>query len=242
MTVDRLDILLPLLGLAAAVATLAGGALALRLSGRIHLILGFSAGAVIGVALLDLLPEALGLSSGRFVAVTAFVALGFMAYLAADRVLGMAGQGGRRGHLGAGSLTLHSAMDGLAIGLSFQVSAATAVVVTLAVLAHDLSDGINTVNVSLTGGAGRSWARRWLLADAIAPLVGIGLSRLVSVPRADLALFLAAFAGFFLCIGATELIPASHERHPRAWTTIATLAGCAIIWLVVRLANFGASP
>jgi ZIP family zinc transporter len=232
----RLDIVLVLLGLAAAASTLVGGALALRLSRRIHLILGFSAGAVIGVALLDLLPEALELG-GRADTVVAFTASGFMAYLAADRALAAGSQGAGRGHLGAGSLTLHSLMDGLAIGLSFQVSAAVAAVVTLAVLAHDISDGVNTVNVSLAGSASRAWARRWLLADAAAPLVGIGLSRLVTVPRGALGLVLAAFAGFFLCIGASELIPASHQRHPRAWTTLTTLIGCAVIWVVVRLAG-----
>jgi ZIP family zinc transporter len=232
----RLDLLLLGLGLAAAAATLAGGTLALRLERKIHLILGFSAGAVIGVALLDLLPEAVDLG-GRPATVLGCTALGFMAYLAVDRALTLGGPGAQRGHLGAGSLTAHSVMDGLAIGLSFQVSAATAAVVTLAVLAHDLSDGINTVNVSLAGSAGRVWARRWLIADAAAPLVGIGLSRLFTVPRGALALFLAAFAGFFLVIGASELIPASHQRHPRAFTTLATLAGCAMIWIVVRLAG-----
>jgi ZIP family zinc transporter len=133
-------------------------------------------------------------------------------------------------------------MDGLAIGLSFQVSAATAAIVTLAVLAHDLADGVNTVNVSLAGSTGRVWARRWLTADAAAPLVGIGLSSLVRVPQGDLALLLAVFAGFFLCIGATELIPSSHARHPRPWTTVATLVGCAAIWAVVRVANLSSSP
>jgi ZIP family zinc transporter len=227
------DLLLALLGLAAAGATLAGGTLALRLSRRLHLILGFSAGAVIGVALLDLMPEAVALS-GAPTRVFALTAAGFMAYLAADRAL--AASGGRRGHLGAGSLTLHSVMDGLAIGLSFQVSAAAAAVVTLAVLAHDVSDGINTVNVSLAGLAGRPWARRWLLADAAAPLVGIFLSRLVTVSQSTLGLALGAFAGFFLCIGASELIPASHQRHPKVWTTLSTVIGCAVIWAVVRLA------
>lgn len=228
------QLLLVPLGLAAAAATLAGGALALRLSRRLHLILGFSAGAVIGVALLDLLPEALALSAAP-AAVFALTAAGFIAYLAADRALSAGG--GRRGHLGAGSLTLHSLMDGLAIGLAFQVSAGAAAVVTLAVLAHDVSDGVNTVNVSLAGSAGRIWARRWLMADAAAPLVGILLSRLIKVSPANLGLALAAFAGFFLCIGASELIPASHERHPKAWTTLSTAIGCAVIWVVVRLAT-----
>lgn len=228
--------LLPVLGLAAGAATLAGGALALRFTRRLHLILGFSAGAVLGVALLDLLPEAVRLSAEPVSVFTA-AAAGFVVYLAADRAL--SASGGRRGHLGAGGLTLHSLMDGLAIGLSFQVSPAAAAVVTLAVLAHDVSDGINTVTISLSGETGRLWARRWLVADAAAPLAGVLISGLVSVPKETLSLALAAFAGFFLCIGASELIPASHQRHPRAWTTIATALGCGAIWLVVRLADLG---
>ena len=47
---------------AACLATLAGGALALRFRDHLHLLLGFSAGAVIAVALFDLLPEALNLA------------------------------------------------------------------------------------------------------------------------------------------------------------------------------------
>ncbi|MGA2951450.1 MAG: ZIP family metal transporter [Caulobacteraceae bacterium] len=223
------------LGLAAATATLAGGTLALRLAGRVHIVLALSAGAVVGVALFDLLPEALELAKRPPAIVTAITGAAFMAYLALDRTLARAGDGGQRGHLGASSLTLHSLMDGLAIGLSFQVSAAAAAVVTVAVLAHDLADGVNTVNVSLAGGTDRLWARRWLLADAAAPLVGIALSQFVSVSGPDLGLILAAFAGVFLCIGAGELIPASNRRD---WTTtLAILAGCGAIWIVVRLAQ-----
>jgi ZIP family zinc transporter len=230
-------LVLVLLGLAAGAATLAGGTLALRLAGRVDLVLALSAGAVVGVALFDLLPEALTLSSGPPATATAIAGVAFMAYLAIQRTLDHMGAGGQRGHVGAASLTLHSLMDGLAIGLSFQVSASTAAVVTVAVLAHDLADGANTVNVSLTGGADRRWARRWLWADAAAPLIGIGLSRLVHLPPPDLGLILAAFAGVFLAIGAGELIPASGRRDPRWPTTLAILAGGAAIWLVVRLAE-----
>jgi ZIP family zinc transporter len=234
----NLDFTLVALGLITGVATLAGGVLALRLSNQLHLILGFSAGAVIGVALFDLLPEAIELGAPVATA-TAVCGAGFLAYLAADRAVG--GETGRKGHLGAGGLTLHSLVDGLAIGLSFQVSAAVAAVVTLAVLAHDLCDGVNTVNVSLAGGAGRTWARRWLAADAAAPIIGILLSRLITVSRPGLALVLAAFAGAFLCLGAAGLAPASQARHPKVWTTLATIAGAIAIWLVVRLAGLGTS-
>src|SRR5665213_2447498 len=69
--------------------TLLGGLLALRLKDRLHLVLGFSAGAVIGVAFFDLIPEALGLSVPPYTtpAVLAVVALGFIAYMILDRTI-----------------------------------------------------------------------------------------------------------------------------------------------------------
>ncbi len=49
------------IALATAAATLLGGLFALRFRDKLHLILGFSAGALIGVAFFDLLPEAINL-------------------------------------------------------------------------------------------------------------------------------------------------------------------------------------
>jgi zinc transporter ZupT len=231
------EIVLLAVGLAAGAATLVGGSLALRFAGRVHLFLGFSAGAVIGVALLDLLPEALSLGpvGGGFGAAS-WVAAGFLAYLVADRgLLILAGGDARhRGHFGAASLTAHSFLDGLGIGLGFQASMAVGVVLTVAVLAHDVADGINTVNLSLTGSKDPKIARRWLLTDAVAPLLGIGASRLIAPPPGALGVILALFAGFFLYIGASELLPESHNRHPRFWTTAATVLGVSLIWIVVR--------
>jgi ZIP family zinc transporter len=234
----RTDALLVVLGLATAGATLAGGALALRFENRLHLILGFSAGAVIGVALLDLLPEALKLAAKGPSAIAGLIAAGFLAYLVVDRALLIASphRTAHRGHLGAGSLTVHSTIDGLAIGFGFQVSAAVGTVLALAVLAHDFSDGVNTVNLSLAGSKNPAVARRWLLADAAAPMAGIAASRFIALPQSDLAIVLALFTGFFLYIGASELLPDSHHRYPRAWTTVATLVGAGLIWLIVSLA------
>jgi ZIP family zinc transporter len=215
--------------------------LALRLAGRVHLVLGFSAGAVIGVALLNLLPEALALSRGAIGdgGVTAVMAAGFLAYLVADRaLLALAGgRGEHRGHFGAGALTVHSLLDGLGIGLGLQASLAVGLALAVAVLAHDLADGANTVNVSLTGSRDPATARRWLLADAAAPAVGLAASRLIVLPGAVLGPVMAVLAGFFLYIGASELLPESHHRHPRAWTTLTTVLGVAFIWVVVRLAQ-----
>jgi ZIP family zinc transporter len=226
------------IGLTAGAATLLGGALALKFARQVHLVLGFSAGAVIGVALLDLLPEALALGHGD-AGVTTLAAAGFLIYLVADRALLMlaGGSAQHRGHFGAGALTVHSLLDGLGIGLGLQASLAVGLALAVAVLAHDLADGVNTVNISLTGSRNPRTARRWLAADAVAPMIGIAASRFVVLPAGALGLVIAVFSGFFLYIGASELLPESHHRHPRAWTTVSTVLGVALIWIVVRLAG-----
>jgi len=231
-------VILLAIGVAAGAATLFGGTLALKFQKQIPLILGLSAGAVIGVALFDLMPEAIALG-GKLASpalVLGIVGAGFAAYMILERGLRAAASAGR-GHLGPASLTLHSLLDGLAVGLAWQAAPAVGVVVAVAVLAHDFADGVNTVTLSLSGGGGSGRARGWLAADAIAPLVGIGATRLFSVPQDVLGLLTALFAGFFLYIGASELTPASYRTLPRLWTSFATLVGMAVIFVAVRLAS-----
>jgi ZIP family zinc transporter len=91
--------------------------------------------------------------------------------------------------------------------------------------------------LSLSGGGGPARARGWLIADAAAPLIGIALTRLFTVPQGALGLAVALFAGFFLYIGASALAPASHRAMPRLRTSLATVIGMAAIWVVVRLAG-----
>ena len=89
-------------------ATLFGGALALRFRSALPLLLGFSSGAVIGVALFDLLPEALELGRSLYepLTITTALGVGFAVYLGLDRLslLLTKGAGGHRGHLGPFSL------------------------------------------------------------------------------------------------------------------------------------------
>lgn len=231
------NLLLAAIGVATGLATLFGGAVALRFRDRLPLILGFSAGAVIGVALFDLTPEALELAGSVAppAAILGVMGAGFCGYMLLERALRAAAQG-RGGHLGPASLTLHSLLDGLGIGLAFQVAPAIGAVVAVAVLAHDVADGVNTVTLSLAGGGGRRRARGWLIADAAAPLIGVGATRLFTVPAAPLGLVIALFAGFFLYIGAGTLAPRD-GRTLGLRTGIATAAGMAFIWIVVRLAS-----
>src|SRR5437764_8113862 len=151
------------LSLATFFMTMLGGLLALRLQDRLHLILGFSAGAIIGVAFFDLIPEAITLAApaNEVSTVLAMVAVGFVGYMILDRTIAPHGHKGerteklwQRGALGAGSLSVHSFLDGFAIGLAFKVSAGVGAIVAASVLAHDFSDVINTVRIVLRNTCG----------------------------------------------------------------------------------------
>jgi len=246
---------------AAFCATYAGGLFALRLKDRLHLVLGFSAGAVVGVAFFDLIPESIAFGQKFHAPATllAWTAIGFMLYLVLDRMHfflghGHGGHGGHedheghdhdgaathpayRGSFGAASLSAHSLLDGIAIGIAFQASAPIGAVVTMAVLAHDFSDGINTPNIVLKNGGSRQQALRWLLADALAPAAGIGATYLFAIPQETLGIALALFGGLFLYIGASDLIPESHHAHPKLLTTAMTLLGAAVIYTAVALVS-----
>ena len=230
-----------LIAFAACVATMTGGVLALKLANKLSLVMGFSAGAVIGVAFFDLAPEALEVGKGLYEPriLLAVSALGFFLYTVLDRLVARHDCEGQanpaRGLIGAASFSAHSVLDGFAMGIAFQASREIGLIVAAAVLAHDFADGLNTVNVVIKNGGTRKFALRWLAVDAIAPVVGASLSLLIVPSAGLLALLLALFCGFFLHIGASGLLPESHRAYPRPSTTIATLLGAGFLYVVTTL-------
>lgn len=234
---------------ASAAATFVGGLFALRLKDKLHLALGFSAGAIIALALFELIPEALELAETVYDAhsIMAYVALGFFAYAMLDRLTSLhahtdaddcaAHERTSLGVVGAASLSAHSLLDGFAIGIAYLTSPELGVVVAAAIIAHDFSDGINTVNLVFRGGGNRVAALRWLTIDALAPIVGVMLALFIGIPEAARSLVLAVFAGLFLYIGASDLLPESHHQHPKALTTLLTLAGAGFMFATILLSH-----
>ena len=227
-----------------------GGWVGISLRDRLHLVLAFSAGAVIGVAFFDLLPEAveLGAATAAHAALTprsvlAIAGLGFLLYMLLDRSLPGHGSDPRgrgnpqRAWAAAGSFALHSFLDGFAIGVAFQASRAVGIAVAVAVLAHDFSDGLNTVSVVLRNGGDRRGAFKWLVIDALAPVAGALVSMALTIPAQGLAMALALFSGFFLYVGGSDLLPESHHAHPRLLTTFATVAGAVFLYFVAQVAG-----
>jgi len=233
---------LPLAGVTV-VSTLAGGLVALRLARNLETAIALTGGVVVAVALFHVLPEATEhIDDPRRVGL--LVGAGFVVFFLAERGLVLhhrdepeqARAHARVGALGAAALSVHSFIDGLGIGLAFGLDTATGLLVFLAVVAHDFADGLNTVSFVLRQSSDRRQAIRWLVADALAPLAGalVGLS--LSVSEEGLGELLAVYAGFFLYMGATDLLPHAHE-HPSWRRVLLTVVGFAAILGASRLAS-----
>ncbi len=225
------------------VSTFVGGILALRLHRELPTLIALTGGVVLGVALFDVLPEAIDAvdDSAR---VGTLVGAGFLLFFLAERALVLhhrdepeqARAHEQVGVLGAAGLSVHSFIDGLGIGLAFGLDTSTGVLVLIAVLAHDFADGLNTVGFILSQSGDRRKALRWLSIDAVAPLIGAIVGASLSVSENTLGHLLALYAGFFLYMGATDLLPEAHQ-HPSRLRVALTAAGFGAVFVVATLAR-----
>lgn len=239
--------------LAAFFSTLAGGLLALKFDDRLHFILSFTAGVLLGVVAFDLIPEIFEMAEElKLDPMNAMIALvaGFLAFHSLEKYFAFHhvretkfAHGHRHRHpgigfLSAGALAAHSLIDGMGMGLAFQVSAATGAVVALAVISHAFCDGINTVGLMLVNKNTRRRALAMLLIDAAAPVLGVTAAMLLQVPPPMLMIFLGFFAGFLLYIGAADILPEAHSRDDPGATVFLiflTCAGAGLIYLAIHM-------
>ncbi len=230
-------IAVPLAGLTV-ISTFVGGTFALRLHRGLKTAIALSGGIVVAVALFDLLPEAFD-TVGDPHRVTALTGLGFVLFLVAHRYLVLhhrdeaeqAQAHPQVGALSAAALGVHSFTDGLGIGLAFGLNTETGILVLLAVVSHDFADGINAVTFILRQGGSRNVALRWLVIVALAPLLGALVGSSIDISEYTLGHLLALYAGIFLYIGATDLLPEAHE-HSSVRRLAVTIAGFVGIFVI----------
>ena len=234
--------------LSAVLSTGLGGAFALLHRDRLHLILGFTAGVIVGVVAFDVLPEISTLSTATgmdFKTVMIALAVGFLGFHAVEKWLLVHNAheheyaaGHHHPTVGlASALALcgHSFADGIAIGLAFQVNHTVGFAVAIAVIGHDFADGLNTVSLMLAHGNTRGRALALLILDCLAPLAGAALTLLFTVPDRGLLLYLGVFAGFLLYIGASDILPEAHAKHPSLATLGLTVCGVGLMYGITEV-------
>ncbi|CAN2234437.1 ZIP family metal transporter [Candidatus Planktophila dulcis] len=237
-----------ILAASTAIATTTGGYLAIRSKDRLHLVLGLSAGLLLGLVAFDLLPEIFELNTQEFLhAPAASIALvaGFLLLHFYEQIFGShepaeSDYGHDHDHtssiagaFGALAMGGHVFLDGVALGVAFSVSNNLGVAVFIALLVHAFSDGLNTVSFLIKSG---SWGKKgvWLLGvDAVARISGAALGSSFAVNDNFVGLYLALFAGIVIYLATSHILPEAHSRHSSRYTILATISGVAIMWALV---------
>jgi zinc transporter ZupT len=228
------------------VATLAGGALPLWFERHSRVFLAFSAGTLISLALIELIPAGLGELSGDTHAKLLFVVGAFLVTMLLDKLHvlhphrhGMDTSCPEVEHdhpplaiHGAWGLVVHSVFDGVALAAAWRGSLAAALAVALALAAHKFADGITTVTLVLTHHHRKRQAIRLLAANAAALVLGIAAGLVVPLGERQLGGLLLIIAGFFLYLGACDLLPSVSRPVCRKRDVAATALGMALIAVI----------
>ena len=229
-------------------STLSGGMFALKNRDKLHRILGYTAGVLIGVVAFDLMPEIFKTLQEQHLDATGpmiALVLGFLLFYIVEKSLlihhSMEEDYTIHKHPDVGvasalALSGHSFLDGVGIGLGFQAGTTVGIAVAIAVIAHDFTDGLNTVNLMLVNKNNSKRAFLFLLLDALAPVIGALSTLLFHISDKGLVLYLGFFAGFLLYIGASEILPEAHSKHSSYLTMLLTVLGAAFMFVVTRFA------
>jgi len=228
---------LVLLTLATFFSTLIGGSIIVKFKKYLPYFFAFAAGSLVAVSFLELLPESLKISNSigfptKYIML--IVVISYFVYSLLERFFLTHHEDEEDSHrhimgsIGAGSLVIHSFLDGIAIGAAFAVNPSVGFVVALAVISHDFTDGINTVIIMLKNKHNVKRAIMFLILDAIAPVLGIVVATAITIPEKALAILLAVFVGEFLYIGAATLLPET-RKHKSKKIIIAMALGIIVI-------------
>ena len=236
-------------------STLFGGTFAVRYRKNIGILGAFAAGVLITTSLVDILPQTFRLATSinvlledvMILTVIGFLFLYIISQLINAHIFSKDGEyievRHRLGGVFATSeLSVHSFIDGLAIGFGLEADFHVGIVIAFAVICHDFTDGLSTVAVMLNSGNSLKNSLRMLFLDAIVPILGAATTIFFQLPQFYLVLLLPFFAGGFLYLGASDLLPQAHENNPPAFATALCTVGCVLIFILTfiltRILNF----
>ena len=211
----------------------------------IMVLVGLSAGALIGDALLHLMPEAVedaGSSLGPWYGLIG----GFVLFFVIEKVIHW-----RHCHhettsnhphpVGTMNLigdSLHNFMDGAVIAGSFIASPAIGLTTTIAVISHEIPQEMGDFGVLLHAGYSRSKALLLNFVTALTAVLGAVITLLVHGNVADINGFIIPItAGGFLYIAASDLIPEmkQHEQDSKGLMQFITFILGLLIMLAFKL-------
>lgn len=237
-----------LLTIAASAAALLGGYTAIRSRRWLHFAVALTSGLVLGLVTFDLLPEIFSIANSQNLNTVwpmLSLTIGFLLFHLLEKSIPMheatEEQYGPHRHPKLGTaravaLSGHSFLDGLSIGVAFQVSTAVGTAVAIAVIGHRFADGFDTTTFMLFHRNKLSHIKGWLAVVVLMPILGGLASLAFNLSETALAIYLGFFAGLILYIAASNLLPQAHSKDASRRTTGLTILGVIFIFIVTRLA------
>jgi zinc transporter ZupT len=182
--------------------------------------IGFGAGLLIGISLLEIIPTAIELATEKAMI---FVMLGFLGFFLVEKVtlvhhFERAHEGGRPFHFSMATfvaLCLHALLDGIVIGLGLHFNEAFGLVIFVAILFHKLPLAVSVASVFL-GHLRRSTAALQMLLFTLSTPVGLiaAVFFLKGLSQQVMGAVVGLSAGIFIYLGATDMLPEiNHTEH-----------------------------
>lgn len=208
---------------------------------RLLLVVSFAAGALVGLSFLELLPEALKAGGGSE-NILSTALLGFVFFYAVSRFLSWHHchdehcQARTSASLVIVGDTLHNFLDGLAVAASFLAGWPAGFLTALAIIFHEIPQEVGDFGILLHSGWRRSRALMINIFSALAAVLGgvLGFYFLEAFQN-FLPYLLALTAGNFLYLGASDLLPQTHQAGSRRAIirhALAFLLGIVILWVL----------
>jgi len=228
-------------------ATVLGGYFSLRNQKYIYKIMAFTAGIILGVVFLEILPEIFEMIKAnnydiKFVML--FILIGFFIFHILERSVLIHNHNEEEyldhkhqyiGIMSALALIIHSLIDGLLIGIGFNISNEIGIIIAIAVIVHNFTDGLNIVNFILHNQGSKKSAKIFLFFDALAPVIGIILATIFTLNKNFLIYFLSLFAGFLIYIAASDILPEAHKKDSSYKTILLTISGVLVIFFITQM-------
>jgi zinc and cadmium transporter len=181
-----------------------------------HFIVSFAIGALLGAALLELIPEAIAMSSSDLV--FPWVLVGMILFFTLEKFLFWY-------HCHDGTCAvhtytylilwgdfLHNFIDGIIIALAFLVDVRLGIITTVAVIFHEIPQEIGDFGILMHGGFSRRKALWYNFLSATSVMIGAVLTYFLGgILEPFLPYALALVAGNFIYLAATDLMPELHE-------------------------------
>ena len=209
------------------------------LNNVIFILIAVAAGTLLGVAFLDLIPEAMERDGeGIFL----YVLSGIIAFFILERFvfwhhchdgkcdvhafsyLNLVGDGA------------HNMIDGMVIAAAYFVSIPLGISTTIAIAFHEIPQEIGDFAILIYGGFSRKRALFYNFISAITAFVGVALAYLFSSSGEFFTFFLAFAAGGFIYIASADIMPELQKEMEfrRSFLQLLCLiGGIVLMWVII---------